>query len=68
MDIFNALIKVRDFCSNFNEYKCISIFGESLGGHIWQKFVAHHHRDFIQWYFDLDQNCRMKIAEAIENA
>lgn len=68
MDIFNALIKVRDFYCNFNEYKCISIFGESLGRHIWNKFVEKHRRDFIQWYFDLDKGCRMKIAEAIENA
>ena len=68
MEILNALNKVRNFYCNLNEYTCVSLFGENLGKHIWNKFVEKHRRNFIEWYFDLDKNCRVTIAKAIENA
>ena len=45
---------------NFDE--CVSLFGERLGKHIWEKFERRI-PDTLLWYSDLDNDCRRKLVD-----
>lgn len=47
--------------------ECLSLFGEGLGPHIWDKYARYLQESWIgapaALYADLDSDCRRRIAE-----
>lgn len=41
--------------------ECVSLFGESLGKHIWSKYEKYSDR--LYWYAELDNKCKQKLVD-----
>lgn len=47
--------------NRWNVYEANKVFGDSLGKHIWGKWLER--TDSLIWYSELDNECRQKLVD-----
>lgn len=66
-------MKEKEVLDKFAKFACLAdeatfrtIFGDILGGHLWEKLVNLCQRDFLRLYSLLDYENRTKLAEYLK--